>query len=123
MVGLAHALLIAAVPLTFGAVYDGATADSSRPLIPRHYPHIRIAQLAYSGNPMGPVEDRLLARSVDLVVAAGNHHDHIARVAPRTPKLIYANVSNVYEGLLIDWLRFADAHRISREAAFYHAAQ
>ncbi len=34
-----------------------------------HYPHIRIAMLAYSGNPMGAVEDKLLKESVDLVVA------------------------------------------------------
>jgi hypothetical protein len=72
---------------------------------------------------LGPFEDRLLTRSVDLVVPHAKFLDHIARVAPHTPKLIYSNVSNLYEDLLIDWLRYADAHGLSREAAFFHVAK
>src|SRR5262249_21227993 len=38
------------------------------PTIPQHYSHIRIAELAYGGNPMGTFEKGLLQSSVDLVV-------------------------------------------------------
>lgn len=100
-----------------------AASDIPRPTFPRHYPHIRIAMLAYSGNPMGAVEDKLLKESVDLVVANDRYHDHIRSIAPNTPQLIYINTSNLYLDLLTDWLRYADANEISREAAFYHAAQ
>src|SRR5205807_1570071 len=47
----------------------------------------------------------------------------ISQVAPKTPQLIYTNVSNLYGGLLTDWLSYADAHRVSREAAFLHVSQ
>jgi len=100
-----------------------AISDLTRPILPRHYPHIRIAMLAYSGNPMGAIEDKLLKESVDLVVANDRYHDHIRSVAPNTPQLIYINTSNLYLDLLADWLRYADANEVSREAAFYHAAQ
>src|SRR5205807_9915166 len=62
-----------------------------RPDVPRHYPHIRIALLAYHGNPMGAFEDRLLRESVDLVVAEASYLQHIQQVAPKTPALIYTN--------------------------------
>jgi hypothetical protein len=100
-----------------------ASSDLPRPSLPRHYPHIRIAMLAYSGNPMGAIEDQLLKESVDLVVANDRYHDHIRSLAPNTPQLIYINTSNLYLDLLTDWMRYADANEVSREAAFYHAAQ
>jgi hypothetical protein len=93
-----------------------------RPDIPRHYPHIRIALLAYHGNPMGSLEDQLLRESVDLVVSNPIYLEHVHQVAPKTPQLIYTNTSNLYQGLLLDWLTYADEHRLSREMAFYHAA-
>jgi hypothetical protein len=94
-----------------------------RPEVPRHYPHIRIALLAYSGNPMGAFEDRLLRESVDLVVPNAAYLKHIHGVAPNTPQLLYTNTSNLYLDLLTDWLTYADAQGHSREGAFYHAAR
>src|SRR5262249_35738633 len=91
--------------------------------IPRHYPHIRIALLAYGGNPMGAFEDKLLKESVDLVVPHFTYLKHIHAVAPDTPALIYTNTSNLYLELLTDWLTFADEHGYPREAAFYHVAK
>ncbi|MFL5244738.1 MAG: hypothetical protein ACJ8FY_21760 [Gemmataceae bacterium] len=94
-----------------------------RPDIPRHYPHIRIALLAYAGNPMGRCEDKLLKESVDLVVPEAAYMKHIHEVAPNTPQMLYSNTSNLYLELLTDWLNFADAQDLPREAAFYHAAR
>jgi hypothetical protein len=112
---------------------DGAPPPSSpptapaavvgRPDVPRHHSHIRIAQLAYYANPMGPFEDDLLRKHVDLVVPETKFLRHIREVAPRTPQLIYTNTSSLYEDLLTDWLTFADAAGVSRESAFYHAAR
>jgi hypothetical protein len=92
------------------------------PKMPRHYPHIRIAMLAYAGNPMGAFEDQLLRESVDLVVPNHGYLKHIHEIAPETPQLVYANTSNIYLELLTDWLQYADAHGLSREEGFYHAA-
>jgi hypothetical protein len=92
-----------------------------RPDVPRHYPHIRIALLAYHGNPMGAFEDRLLRESVDLVVPDERYLAHINKVAPKTPSLIYTNTSSLYLDLLTDWLAYADRANVAREAAFYHA--
>src|SRR5262249_23197406 len=94
-----------------------------RPNIPRHYGQIRIAQLAYGT--LGAVEDAQLQSSVDLVIVdspPGDRLAHLAAVAPDTPRLLYTNVSNVYRGLLTDWLAYADAHGADREEAFYHVA-
>jgi hypothetical protein len=93
------------------------------PDIPRHLPHIRIAQLAYSGNPMGSVEQQLLQTAVDLVVPNIRYLSLIDRIAPATPQLIYSNVSNLYQDLLTDWLNYADRTGVSRELAFYHVTR
>lgn len=95
---------------------------SSGPVIPRHYSHIRIAQLAYNGNPMGDFETRLLQESVDLVVSHSKYHSQIEAVAPSTPQLIYTNTTNLYLGLITDWANFADSRGFDREAAYYHVA-
>jgi hypothetical protein len=92
------------------------------PTVPRHFAHIRVAALAYNGNPMGADEKRLLASSIDLVIPNPRYLSPIAAVSPRTPQLIYSNVSNLYLDLLTDWLSYADRHRLLREAAFYHVA-
>ncbi len=94
-----------------------------RPEIPRHHAHIRIAQLAYYGNPMGAFEDDLLREHVDLVVPEAHFLEHIRSVAPQTPQLLYTNTSSLYFDLLPDWLSYADRKHLSREAAFYHAAK
>jgi hypothetical protein len=94
-----------------------------RPEIYRHYPHIRIAMVAYSGIKIGPFEDRLLRDSVDLVIPNGGIQEHVHQVAPHTPMLCYTNTSNLYLDLLADWLVYADRHGLPREAAFYHAAR
>lgn len=91
--------------------------------LPRHYAHIRMAALAYDGNPMGAFEDRLLKESIDLVVPNKTFLKHINTIAPHTPQLIYTNTSNLYSYLLLDWLKYADEHGYDREWAFYHAAQ
>src|SRR5262249_1783198 len=46
------------------------------PAVPRHYSHIRIAELAYQGTPLGTFEDQLLKNSVDLVIPAEQYLAH-----------------------------------------------
>lgn len=94
-----------------------------KPTIPQHYPWIRVAELAYGGNPMGPFEQNLLRNSVDLVVPNTKYLSTINSVNPGTPQLIYSNVSNLYQGLLTDWLAYADKAGGSRELAFYHVGK
>jgi hypothetical protein len=104
--------------------YTPQAGTTPSPTIPRHYSHIRIAQLAYSGTPLGTFEDLLLRNSVDLVVTEVPYlNEHIARVSPRTPQLVYINYSSLYQELLTDWLAYADARGVSREQAFYHVTQ
>lgn len=94
-----------------------------KPDIPRHFSHIRIAQLAYSGNPMGAVEQQQLRTTVDLVVPNTKYLETIDATSPATPQLIYSNVSNLYQDLLADWLNYADRVGASRELAFYHVTR
>ncbi|MBX9627011.1 MAG: hypothetical protein K2X82_24630 [Gemmataceae bacterium] len=105
---------------------DGLTLTvahpETKPTIPRHYTHIRVAALAYSGNPMGELERDLLKNSIDLVIPNPQFLGTIDGVSPDTPQLIYTNVSNLYQGLLTDWLAYADRTGADREAAFYHVA-
>ncbi len=93
------------------------------PTIPRHYSHIRIAELAYRGNPLGATEAALLRDSVDLVIADASLLSGLARLASTTPRLVYTNASNLYLDRLTDWLAYADAHNASRESAFYHVTK
>ena len=103
---------------------DNPNADPvEKPTIPRHYSHIRIAQLAYSGNPMGGFEQKLLQESVDIVIPNTQYLEKIDATAPNTPQLIYSNVSNLYQGLLSNWLEYADTHGLSRELGFYHVSK
>ncbi len=99
------------------------TAVVTMPTIPRHYTHIRIAELAYSGTPFGTTEQQLLRNSVDLVVSNPNYLSDIDSVAPNTPQLVYLNTSNIYRELLTDWLKYADAHGLNREGALYHVSK
>ncbi|MDB5313435.1 MAG: hypothetical protein JWO38_7637 [Gemmataceae bacterium] len=91
--------------------------------IPQHNPSIRIAELAYSGTPFGATETQLLKNNVDLVVSNPQYMQTINATAPNTPQLVYSNVSNLYEGLLLSWLNYAAANGIDPETAFYHVTQ
>lgn len=97
-----------------------ASEEPTVPYLPRNYDHIRIAALAYSGNPMGAFEQTKLATSVDLVIPNPVFQATVDAAAPETPQLVYTNVSNLYLGVLTDWLNYADEHGVDRELAFYH---
>src|SRR5262245_42466258 len=91
--------------------YTAAAATSAAPASPdtvRHYAHIRVAMLAYTGTPIGDLEKKLLRDSVDLVLPAVGLLGKIDPLAPTTPQIIYTNVSNIYLELLTDWLDYAD---------------
>jgi hypothetical protein len=103
------------------ALAPGLAPSPAGSSIPRHYAHIRIAQLAYGGTPLGRFEEQLLRNSVDLVIANPAYLARINAVAPRTPQLLYTNLSSLYLDLLTDWLNYADRRGFDREAAFYHA--
>ncbi len=95
-----------------------------KPNIPRHYSHIRIAQLAYSGTPIGNAfEQGLLKNSVDVVVPNPQYLSSIQSASAATPQLIYTNVSNLYQGLLADWIDYAKKNSLNPELAFYHVTQ
>lgn len=98
-------------------------ASYELPSISSHYSHIRVAALAYSGNPMSTTEKTLLQNSIDLVVANPKYLSTIDQTSSATPQLIYSNVSNLYLELLTDWLDYADDHGVSRESAFYHVSE
>ena len=106
-----------------GGVTSATTSTATTPVaqgLTRHYPHIRVAMLAYTGTPIGSVEQKLLRESVDLVIPNVSYLNRFDALAPRTPQMIYTNVSNIYLELLADWLNYADRHGFSREGAFYH---
>ena len=86
----------------------------------RKYSHIRLAQLAYSANPMGSYELNLAKNSLDLIVSHNTFLNKLETTAPGTTKVVYTNVSNLYLGLLTDWLAYADGMGVDRESAFYH---
>lgn len=110
-------------PPTAPTISEPAISTSHLPNIPRHYPHIRIAQFAYHGTPIGTFERNLLRNSVDLVIPNVNYLSQISEIAPKTPQFIYSNASNIYRDLLVDWLNYADSKGYDREAAFYHVTQ
>ena len=89
----------------------------------RKYSHIRLSQLAYSGNPVGPFELELVRNSLDLIIPNPQYLRAFEAVAADTTKVIYTNLSNIYGSLLTDWNAYADANRMPREQAFYHVAQ
>jgi hypothetical protein len=91
--------------------------------IPLLDPSTGIAELAYAGTPIGTTETQLLQQNVDLVVSNPALMPLIAGIAPKTPQLIYNNVSNIYQGLLLSWLNYAKANGIDPESAFYHVTR
>jgi hypothetical protein len=96
---------------------------TTRPALPQKLEHIRIAQLAYNGNPMGAFEQARLGDSVDLVIPNPRFQQAIQQASPDTTQLLYSNVSNLYQDLLTNWLSYADRSGTSRELAFYHVSR
>ncbi len=102
------------------SVDNTAPSTPTNPDSTRKYSHIRLAQLAYSANPLGSYELNLAKNSLDLVVAHNSFLKKLETAAPNTTKVVYTNVSNLYLGLLTDWLAYADKIGVERESAFYH---
>jgi hypothetical protein len=115
------------LPSVLGALtYTPQAATSSAPVAvgaTRHFSHIRVAMLAYTGTPVGAVEQNLLRNSVDLVIPHVRYLDQFNALAPGTPQMIYTNVSNIYGDLLTNWVDYADRHGYDREGAFYHVTR
>jgi hypothetical protein len=94
---------------------------ADRPVVPRNFSHIRVAALAYHGTPIqNAYEQNLLRNGYDVVVPNLSFVDAIHAANKDTPQLVYTNVSNVYLGLLTDWLTYADRMGYDRESIFYH---
>ena len=113
----------ATASLAFGVKNARSTTAPTRPDGVHKYSFIRLAQLAYAGNPVGQYELDLAKTSLDLIVPNATYLTKLEAAAPDTTKVIYTNLSNLYGGLLTDWLGYADATGASREAAFFHVAQ
>lgn len=97
--------------------------DTDPPPEVRKYSHIRLAQLAYAGNPMGTYERELAKNSLDLIVPNTRFLNTLESAAPDTPKVIYSNISNLYGDLLTDWFEYAAANGADRETAFFHVTR
>lgn len=108
------------LPSAVAPLAQTSAAAPASPATVRHYSHIRVAMLAYTGTPIGEFEKKLLRDSVDLVLPATGLLKTIDTQAPTTPQVIYTNVSNIYLDLFTDWLDFADRRGFDREGAFYH---
>ncbi len=104
-------------------VFNESAPTPSRPTGVKKYTHIRLAQLAYSGNPVGTFELNLAKNSLDLIISNPRYLQAFENASADTTKVVYTNLSNVYGDLLTDWNSFADANRTSREQAFYHVSQ
>jgi hypothetical protein len=121
-----HLLTVIAYDLAGHAVQSSlsVTTRGTTPVevlnTPQHYSWIRLAELAYSGTPLGAFEAQLLRNSIDLVIPNAAYLSTINSIAHNTPQLIYTNVSSIYGNLLLSWDNWAEAHGISPESAFYH---
>src|SRR5688500_1083694 len=101
--------LPSSVPTAFTYPIVAATSSlSATSAVARHYSHIRVAMLAYTGTPVGAFEQKLLRESVDLIIPHTRYLTQFDALAPNTPQMIYTNVSNIYGELLTDWLDYAD---------------
>jgi hypothetical protein len=128
----AHQLVVRAVDqsgnagsttLSFTVANAASLPMPTRPTLAAHYNHIQFAALAYAGNPMGSFEQQRLEDSVDLLIPNPMYMQTVNQYAPDTPQLIYSNLSNLYQGLLTNWLHYADQNDVSRELALYHVTQ
>lgn len=125
-----HVLTVRAVDVdgnsntaTLNFTVENDDTDPTRPDGVRKYTHIRLAQLAYSGNPMGAYELQLARDSLDLIVPNPRYLSSLESATADTPKVIYSNISNLYGDLLTDWFEYAAAQGVARESAFYHVTQ
>lgn len=107
--------------LTFTVQNSGG--GSVAPPEVRKYSHIRLAQLAYAGNPMGAYEQQLARDSLDLIVPNTRFLNQLENATADTPKVIYSNISNLYGDLLTNWFEYAAANGADRELAFFHVSQ
>ena len=101
----------------------GESPGAFLPMVPRTYDWIRVANLAYHGTPIGPIEESLLRAGVDLVIPNVQFLEQIEAISPGKPQFLYTNLSNIYLGLLTDWNEFADRWKFDRESAFYHVRE
>jgi hypothetical protein len=112
---------------TTSVVFTVANSQSSPlPSVPdldKKFTHIRIAQLAYSGTPIGEFELDKLKNAVDLVIPNTAFMGTIDAANPSLPQMLYTNVSNLYLDVLRDWLDYADANNTNRELAFFHVSE
>ena len=58
-----------------------------------------------------------LLGTTDLVISQLTTVNAIAGMSPGTTQLLYTNVSTLYQGLLSDWLNFADAAGVPAQIA------
>jgi hypothetical protein len=94
------------------------------PSLPQHFSWIRVAQLLYSPDQLDSFGQSLLNRAVDLVVTPGGTlGSQVSALAPNTTQIVYTNLTTLYQGLLTDWLSWADRNGVPRESAFYHVLQ
>jgi hypothetical protein len=108
--------------LTFTVANPNPTPPPARPDLAAHRDWIRIAQLAYSGTPIDAFTIDKLKNDVDLIIPNPQYLSAVDAASPNTPQIIYSNVSNLYQGLLTNWLDYADKAGVSRELAFYHVS-
>lgn len=106
-----------------------ARINLSPAAIPRHYDHIRVAQLDYYHGALDSAEEDILRGGVDLVIHDGPFATQLQEVedlSPSATQLIYTNVSNMYRNTIADpfgsWLKYADDNHWDRETAFLHVA-
>lgn len=92
------------------------------PSFPRHQSSIGITELDYGSGNFDPT---LLQNNVDAVVVDYTNLSDLAKIHnayPSDQELIYTNVSNIYLGLLSNWLNYAEQNGIDAEQAFYHVS-
>ena len=110
-------------PVTSPPPLTGEPPGAFLPTVPRTYDWIRVANLAYHGTPLGPIEQSLLQAGVDLVIPNVQYLEQIEAISPGKPQFLYTNLSNIYLSLLTDWNEYADRRNLDRESAFYHVRE
>ncbi|HLW67884.1 MAG TPA: hypothetical protein VKS79_21385 [Gemmataceae bacterium] len=118
--------IVTPIPNPTGGSTSGTVtqpANGTLPSVPQHYPYIRVAELAYYGTPFNGTAQSLLQKSVDLVVSNPAYLNQINQITPSTPQMIYSNASNMYGGMITDWMNYANQHGMDPESAFLHVSQ
>jgi hypothetical protein len=123
VVAVAATVVAEEPPAPPGGAAPTSSPSPAGPFTVRHFGHIRLAALCYSKFTFTPFADDMLRSKLDFVIPDGKFLSRIQKVSPDTPTAIYANLSNIYlGGLLEDWLEYADANGHDREDLFFHAA-